>query len=197
MKRQAIVSAAAACAAALTACGGTGGPAPGPTTTEAVAITFHPCDDLPIDVIEGLGFIPGGWTRTDREHPWVSHECATANNNRESPGYSTVFSARGMSFQSVLDDSRLTEYKRTTVDGRDVYFADHSGLECLVTVDVDPAVFQFTVNYAKNTTQPDRNFTTIEQACTEAERILDVILPYVPEQLSNVKQSTSFSASPH
>ncbi|NLG56383.1 MAG: DUF3558 family protein [Rhodococcus sp.] len=172
-----VIASAAACT------GSSGGPAPAPTTTQPIAITFHPCDDLPKDVIEGLGYSPRVWTRTDREHPVVSHECSTANNNRESPGYSTVFAATGFSFQGVLDDSRLTEYKRANVGGRDVYFADHDGLECLVTVDADPAVFQFSVTYASTTTRPDRNFTTIEQACTEAERILDAILPYVPEQL--------------
>ncbi|NLG55406.1 MAG: DUF3558 family protein [Rhodococcus sp.] len=173
---------AAVAASVIAGCGdGTSAPAATTTPSEPIAISYHPCHDLPRDVIDELGFSPRNWTPNERTAPFVSNECSTVHIG---PDYGAGFAASGETFQKVLDNKNLEEFKRTTIDGRDVYFANHQGISCYGTVDIEPGVFQFTVMMSRLADKDDPNeITSIEQACAEAERILTAVLPYVPDQL--------------
>ncbi|QNG19873.1 DUF3558 domain-containing protein [Rhodococcus triatomae] len=165
---------------ALTACG-TDTDSPTTTTTSAapIPITYHPCDDLSFDALAQVGF-DLEHDRTDRQNP-ISHGCTFAHID---PGYGATFSARGMTFDSVLADERLVEYNRTTINGRDVSIAEFTGgSNCFATMDIEPGVFQFSVTYSPTSGYPDRYVTTIEQACSEAERILTALAPHLPDRL--------------
>ncbi|QNG19847.1 DUF3558 domain-containing protein [Rhodococcus triatomae] len=168
-------------AVSLTACG-TDTDSPTATTTSAapIPITYHPCDDLPFDALEEVGFSVANHHRTERQNP-ISNECSVAHWN---PGYGATFAARGMTFESVLADERLVEYNRTTINGRDVSIAEFTGgSNCFATMDIEPGIFQLSVTYSPTSDRPDEDVTTPEQACSEAERILTALAPHLPDRL--------------
>ncbi|QNG19929.1 DUF3558 domain-containing protein [Rhodococcus triatomae] len=166
---------------ALTSCG-TDTDSPTATTTSAapIPITYHPCDDLSFDALEEVGFSVRSPYRTDRQNP-ISHECTFAHRD---PGYGASFSAMGRTFDDVVADQRLEEHTRIQINGRDVSIADFTGgSNCLATMDIEPGVLQFSVTYSPTSDRPDEDITTIEQACSEAERILTALAPHLPDRL--------------
>ena len=166
---------------ALTACG-TDTDSPTATTTSAapIPITYHPCDDLSFDALEEVGFSVRSPDRTDRQNP-VSHECTFGHRN---PGYGATFAAMGKTFDDVVADERLDEHTRIQINGRDVSIADFTvGSNCLATMDIEPGVLQLSVTYSPTANRPDESVTTIEQACSEAERILTALAPHLPDRL--------------
>ncbi|QNG19874.1 DUF3558 domain-containing protein [Rhodococcus triatomae] len=164
----------------LTACGSdTDSPTTTTTSAAPIPITYHPCDDLSFDALAQVGF-DLEHDRTDRQNP-ISHECTFAHID---PGYGATFAAMGRAFEDVVADERLEEKKRIQINGRDVSIADFTvGSNCFATMDIEPGVFQFSVTYSPTSGYPDRYVATIEQACSEAERILTALAPHLPDRL--------------
>ncbi len=89
-------------------------------------------------------------------------------------------------YGDVLAHGKLVEREHLAVAGRDVSVANSAAATpmCVVTIDVEPGALQINVPYLPQLagTHPDE-VTTIDQACTEARKILDIITPVLPDRL--------------
>ncbi|WP_222844256.1 hypothetical protein [Aldersonia kunmingensis] len=92
----------------------------------------------------------------------------------------------GKPYDAVIADDRLVEREHLTVAGRDVSISDASEATnmCFVSVDIDPGTLQIRVPFIPPELGPLKDdLTNMDQACGEAEKILDIITPVLPDRL--------------
>jgi Protein of unknown function (DUF3558) len=177
-RRGAAIGAVLAATAALTGCGGDTESAPAaPKTTTNVAVSVHPCDVFSeVMAVDGY-FDPG---HNDRTTPRTELGCQYSHN---SPGYVASIYTVGRPYAEMVDDDRLVEREHLIIDGHDVSIADGSAVGmCIISLDIPPGTLQIDVGFSppNQFTQPD-SLTTIDQACTEGRKVLDIIAPVLPD----------------
>nr|WP_240945508.1 DUF3558 family protein [Rhodococcus sp. HNM0569] len=165
----------------VAACGGSESGASESTTTVApIQVSYHPCDQLPPDVMSRLGFDMAAAYRQERTDP-VSLECTFAHSN---PRYGASVVAMGQEFDEVVGDQRLVEKERTSIAGRDVSVADFTGgVSCRASIDIPPGTLQVSVDYRENSPRPEDELNNVDEACAEAMNIVNALGPYLPERL--------------
>nr|WP_240945507.1 DUF3558 family protein [Rhodococcus sp. HNM0569] len=167
--------------AGLAACGDTESDVANETTsTQPIEISYHPCDELPPDVMAGFGLDLSKAYREERMGP-VSFNCIIAH---RAPRYGAGFYAMGQTFDDVVADERLVEKERLTVAGHTTSLADFtSGFSCMATIDIAPEVLQVSVDYTERESLSGEWLSTVDQACAEAKKIVNALGPYLPERL--------------
>nr|WP_240945506.1 DUF3558 family protein [Rhodococcus sp. HNM0569] len=168
-------------AAGLTACGDSASDTSEPTTSaQEVQISYHPCDQLPAEAMGALGLDLSTADRYERTNP-VSLECTLAHRD---PSYGVGIYALAQSYDAAIADSRLREKESFTVAGRDVSIAEFTDGElCMANIDIPPGVLQVSVDYKAQSTRPNEDLTTVDQACAEAKNIVNALGPHLPQRL--------------
>nr|WP_240945505.1 DUF3558 family protein [Rhodococcus sp. HNM0569] len=165
--------------AGLTGCGDSESDASESTTTaEPIQISYHPCDQLPMSVMEDLGL--RNMSRDERTNP-VSLDCVFVHRN---PRFGAGVHAMGQSFEDVVGDPRLVEKERMTVSGRTVSVSDFTaGVSCMASIDIEPGVLQIGVDYNEGSSRPQDELNNVDEACAEAKKIVNAVGPYLPDRL--------------
>lgn len=180
--RAAAATAAIIAAGLLTGCGGDDTPVGSatPTTTTVVSVSVHPCEVF-TNAMAAAGYRKMG--PEDRAQPHPELGCGYAHRN---PGYSPGIYSVGRPYSELVNDGRLVERENFTIAGHDASVGDASEVTdlCIISVDIPPGTLQIRVGYIPPhiTPQPD-DLTTMDQACAEAHKILDIITPVLPEHL--------------
>jgi hypothetical protein len=176
-----VVSILAGIAALAAGCSGETDTAASPATTvTTVAVSLDPCEPFATALAAGGYDTPR--RRPDRTTPYPELSCGFAHDN---PGYSAGIYVMGKPYEDVVADDRLVEREPRTVAGHDVSIGDASAVSdmCIISIDIPPGTLQIRVGYVPPPiTQPDA-LTTIDQACAEAEKVLVIITPVLPDQL--------------
>jgi hypothetical protein len=175
----AAIAAVLSAAAALTGCSEETESTPAaPKTTTQVAVSVHPCDEF-TDVM-----LAGGYRSPDREDrttPRTELGCGFAHRN---PGYSPGIYTVGRPYTEMVDDDRLVEREHLTIAGHDVSIGDASAITnlCIISIDISPGALQIRVDYVPPDVGPmPDDLTTMDQACAEARKVLDIITPVLPD----------------
>lgn len=177
-----MLAATLAAAATLAGCGGEDNTAASatPTTKTTVPVTVHPCDIF-TDTMATAGYRKMG--TNDDTQPWLELGCSYIHRDpRYSPGIYSV----GRPYPEIVADPNLVEREALTVAGHDASVGDASAVTnmCIISIDIEPGTLQISVGYIPPEVGPlPDDLTTMDQACTEARKILDVITPVLPDHL--------------
>ncbi|WP_068273197.1 hypothetical protein [Aldersonia kunmingensis] len=92
----------------------------------------------------------------------------------------------GKPYEAVIGEKSLVEREQLSLAGRDASVGDASATTnlCMGSINISPGTLQVRVGYTPRNeyTQPDA-LTTIDQACAEVHKILDIITPVLPDRL--------------
>jgi Protein of unknown function (DUF3558) len=177
--RGAAIAALLAATAALTGCGGdTDTAPPAPKTTTKVAVSMHPCDVFTDAMLAGGYRSP---KRYDRTAPHTELLCDYPHRN---PGYAAGIHTVGRPFAEMVGNTKLVEREHLAIDGHDVSIGDASAItdKCIISIDIPPGTLEITVGYVpQDVGSAHDSLTTLDQACTEARKVLDIITPVLPD----------------
>jgi hypothetical protein len=178
-RRLAAITALITTAAALTGCGGETESTPAALkTTTQVAVSMHPCD------VFTDAMLAGGYRSPKRDNRTTPHAELVCDYAHRNPGYSAGIHTVGRPYAEMVGNTKLVEREHLTIDGHDVSIGDASAITdmCIISIDIPPGTLEITVGYVPPDvgSAPD-NVTTIDQACDEARKVLDIITPVLPD----------------
>ncbi|MFC0447887.1 DUF3558 domain-containing protein [Rhodococcus jostii] len=138
-------------------------------------ITFHPCDAMPAEAIQGLGLDVRPPDRRDHDNP-KSLGCGYLSND---PEYGLTIAARPHTLDEVKSDDRFNILRETEICGRRALVSDfRGGSACTVSVAIEPGILEFMIGYSEL-----EDFTTVDAACDQATKVATTLAPYFPDHL--------------
>ncbi|MCX5042280.1 DUF3558 domain-containing protein [Aldersonia sp. NBC_00410] len=150
------------------------------TTATTVPVSVDPCEQFTAAMAGSEYTSP---ERHDGTSPTPELVCYFVHHD---PNHSPSIHVVGKPYDAVVADKRLVEREHRTVAGRDVSIGDASEATnlCIISIDIPPGTLQIRVGYTPPAMGPlPGDITTIDQACAEAERVLDIITPVLPDHL--------------
>ncbi|MDT2004271.1 DUF3558 domain-containing protein [Rhodococcus opacus] len=146
-----------------------------PGAEPAPDITFHPCDAMPAEAIQGLGLDVRPPDRRDHDNP-KSLGCGYLSND---PEYGLTIAARPDTLDEVKSDDRFNVLNETEIGGRRALLSDfRGGSACTVSVAIEPGILEFMIGYSEL-----EDFATVDAACDQATKVATTLAPYFPDNL--------------
>ena len=157
-----------------TACG-FGGTDDSPTDPPQ-RLSFHPCEGFGDEALSAAGIDAVPPERfEDKEEPFQSWACSYYSYE---PYSSVLVSSQGISLSDVESDDRFSTLEEVEIAGHRTLVQDFpGGLQCLVSVELDPGVLEVVVGYKAI------DIETADQACSLALQVAEDLAPYFPEHL--------------